>query len=239
MKVAIVNYTGTVGKTTVAAHCFAPRMDGAQILAIESINEVANADGLDVSKVRGEKFRAIYDRLMESDNLIVDVGASNVEDFLAGMKTFKGSYEEIDQFVVPVTSGIKEQRETMIMLDVLSEFGIQKNKVHLVFNRVKENVFEEFPRLIEYAKKNDNCIADPRCAIYENELFDLVGIRKITVSSLVQDKTDYRSLIRNEKDADMRAHFKDMHIMKSLAVSVDENLNEVFNCLFFDETVAA
>lgn len=36
-KVAVLNYTGTVGKTTVAAHLLAPRMDNAPIYAIEAL----------------------------------------------------------------------------------------------------------------------------------------------------------------------------------------------------------
>ena len=39
MKIAVLNYTGTVGKTTVAAHLLAPRMNGAPIIAVESVNE--------------------------------------------------------------------------------------------------------------------------------------------------------------------------------------------------------
>lgn len=41
MKVAVINYCGTVGKTTIAAHLLAPRMEQARIYAIETINETA------------------------------------------------------------------------------------------------------------------------------------------------------------------------------------------------------
>ena len=45
MKVAILNYTGTVGKKTAAAHLLSPRMNNAPIFAIESINETAEGLG--------------------------------------------------------------------------------------------------------------------------------------------------------------------------------------------------
>ncbi len=35
MKIAVTNYCGTVGKTTIAAHLLSPRMNNAPVLAIE------------------------------------------------------------------------------------------------------------------------------------------------------------------------------------------------------------
>jgi len=51
MKVAVMNFSGNVGKTTVAGHLLKPRMGDAQIFSIESINAGADADGLDVEKM--------------------------------------------------------------------------------------------------------------------------------------------------------------------------------------------
>ena len=56
MKVAVMNFSGNVGKTTVAGHLLKPRMGDAQIFSIESINSGADADGLDVEKMKGKKF---------------------------------------------------------------------------------------------------------------------------------------------------------------------------------------
>ena len=39
---------------------------------------------------------------MPLDAAIIDVGASNVEDFLKLMQQYDGSHEEFDYFVVPV-----------------------------------------------------------------------------------------------------------------------------------------
>ena len=47
MKVAVINYCGTVGKTTIAAHLLAPRMEQARIYAVETINESAGDLGLE------------------------------------------------------------------------------------------------------------------------------------------------------------------------------------------------
>ena len=38
MKLAVINYSGNVGKTTVARHLLAPRIPDCQVVAVESIN---------------------------------------------------------------------------------------------------------------------------------------------------------------------------------------------------------
>lgn len=38
MKLAVINFSGNVGKTTVARHLLAPRIPGCQVVAVESIN---------------------------------------------------------------------------------------------------------------------------------------------------------------------------------------------------------
>lgn len=49
MKVAILNFSGNVGKSTIAAHLRKPRMPGAQMFSIESINMGVEADGLEAA----------------------------------------------------------------------------------------------------------------------------------------------------------------------------------------------
>jgi len=78
MKVAVMNFSGNVGKTTVAGHLLKPRMGNAPIFSIESINAGADADGLEVEKMKGKKFGELVDEIMPLDSAIIDVGASNV-----------------------------------------------------------------------------------------------------------------------------------------------------------------
>lgn len=235
MKVAVLNYTGTVGKTTIAAHLLSPRMNNAPIFAIETINETAEGLGVDVEKIRGEKFRDLFKKLMLLDNAIIDVGASNVEAFLDGMVKFEDSHLEFDFFVVPVTSGSKEQKETISMVSTLADFGIPADKIRLVFNRVEADVAEEFGPLLNYVKKNKTCIANPEAAIFENELFDMLAVKKIAIADVLADETDYKAKARElgkDGDAKMKTHYSDLHVIKSLAKSVNRNLDAVFSALF-------
>lgn len=234
-KVAVLNYTGTVGKTTIAAHLLSPRMNDAPVFAIESVNETAEGLGVDVEKIRGEKFRELFKKLLLLDDAIIDVGASNVEAFLDGMLKFEDSHLEFDVFLIPVTSGSKEQKESISMIATLADFGIPADKIRVVFNRVDGDVADEFAPLLNFAKKQKNCVVDPEAAIFENELFDMLAVKKLSIGGVLADDTDYKAKARElGKDGDqkLKTHYSDLHVIKALAKSVNRNLDGVFAALF-------
>ncbi|UDJ88587.1 StbB family protein [Erwinia amylovora] len=234
MIIAILNYTGTVGKTTLAAHLLAPRMNNAPVYAIESINETADSLGIDVEKMKGNKFRELFRKLMTSDDAIIDVGASNIEEFMNSMIKFDDSHEEINYFIVPVTSGTKEQKESISMVDALSSIGIPANKIRVIFNRVHSDVSEEFPYITAFCKKEKSFIANPKCAIWETELFDALSVKGITVDAILNDPTNYKELLKTNREASdkERNQWADMHGLKALSKSVKRNLDEVYESLF-------
>ncbi|MCW0309891.1 StbB family protein, partial [Pantoea ananatis] len=233
MIVSILNYTGTVGKTTLGAHLLAPRMNNAPIFAIESINETADSLGIDVEKMKGNKFRELFKRMLLESHAIIDVGASNIEEFMNNMIKFDDSHEEIDYFIVPVTSGTKEQKETIAMVQALSAIGVPANKIRIVFNRVESDVNDEFPYVLAYCKKEKTFIANPKCAVWENELFDALAVKGLNIDTLLNDQNDYKALLKNREASDKeRNQWADMHGLKSLSKSVKRNLDEVYSELF-------
>lgn len=236
MKIAVLNYTGSVGKTVVASHLLAPRLNHAQIFAIESTNETAEDLGLDVDQLRGMQFGKLFRGLLTLDDAIVDVGASNIEEFLAHMSRYDLSHEEIDQFVLPVVPTGKAQRETIKTVAALSDLGVPANRIRVLFNRVESDVDEEFLALLTYAKKTGEFIASPQAVIFENEVFELLADKRITIASILADQTDYRQLLReaDPKDRKRISHLSDMHTLKALARPVDRQLDRAFQALFGD-----
>ena len=234
MRITVMNYTGTVGKTTIATHLLSPRMGGAPIIAVESINETAAGMGVAVEQMKGDKFRELFQRMVVTEDLIVDVGASNIEDFLEGMSRLDDSHVEFDFFIVPVTNGTKEQRETISMISTLATLGVPPEKIRLLFNRVDSSVEEEFNILLNYVGKNNNATVNTHAAIYENELFDLLAIKKLSIDKLLNDPKDYKTLLREKKDADQkqRAFWAEMFGLKLLAKGVNKNLDSVYAALF-------
>jgi hypothetical protein len=51
MKVAVINYSGSVGKTLVSTYLLAPRLKDAKFFAVETINQSASDLGLKMSPV--------------------------------------------------------------------------------------------------------------------------------------------------------------------------------------------
>ena len=85
MKIAIINFSGNVGKTTIARHLLLPRMPKADLISIES----ANADEGETDALKGRHFAQLQEAMQLNSDLIVDIGASNIEDLLAGMKNIR------------------------------------------------------------------------------------------------------------------------------------------------------
>lgn len=229
MKIGLCGLGGGTGKTTTATNLLAPRMEGARLIAVETINQTAEALGLEVEKLSGEDFRPLFNELVIADDAIIDIGASNIEDFLTGLRRFEGAHLEIDRFIVPTTQGIKEQMETMQMVTMLCDFGVDPLDIRILFNRVKDNVEKEFRQVLSFAQKNKNCVADPRVAIFESEIFSMLAVRKTSIAKVLADANDYKALARAARDNDtLRTKHLNMNAIKAMAGLVSRELDEVF-----------
>lgn len=55
MKVAVINYSGSVRKTLISSYLLAPRLTGAKFYAVETINQSASDLGIEnVTSFKGE-----------------------------------------------------------------------------------------------------------------------------------------------------------------------------------------
>jgi len=234
MKVAVMNFSGNVGKTTVAGQLLKPRMGDARIFSIESINSGADADGLDVEKMKGRKFGELVDELMTLDSAIIDIGASNVEDFLKLMQQFAGSHEEFDFFVVPVVKEKKVQADTVNTIRALAKLGIEKKRIRMVFNKVDidESVTDEFAAMFGLAESEKSFLVRPEAVIYSNEVFERLKAVGKSLGDISADETDYRARLRLARDDDEKELCVRMVALKRLAVTANKNLDDVFKALF-------
>lgn len=234
MKVAVMNFSGNVGKTTVAGHLLKPRMGDAQIFSIESINSGADADGLDVEKMKGKKFGELVDELMQRDSAIIDIGASNVEDFLKLMQQYDGSHEEFDFFVIPVVKEKKVQADTVNTIRALQKLGIEKKRIRMVFNKVEvdDSIADEFAALFGLAESEKSFVVKPDAVIYSNEVFERLKAVGKSLGEITSDETDYRAKLKTASDDDEKELCVRMVALKRLAVTANKNLDDVFKALF-------
>ncbi|WP_455289744.1 hypothetical protein [Cupriavidus necator] len=123
MKIAVMNYSGNVGKSTLTRHLLAPRLPDAEVIAVETVNADESAQGGHV-QIPATAFDALQQRWLLADEVIVDVGASNVEQFVARMAESEGSHEDFDLFVIPTVAEDKQMRDTRKTIDTLFELGV-------------------------------------------------------------------------------------------------------------------
>lgn len=234
MKVAVLNYSGSVGKTVIASHLLAPRMNGAPIFAVESTNETAADLGLDIDQLRGEQFGRLFRELLMLDDAIIDVGASNIEDFLDHMNKYDQSHIEVDHFVLPVINTGKAQRETIKTVNALAGLGVDPERIRVLFNRVDVNVHDEFAPIFGFCLQSKQFQANPDATLYENEVFDLLSAQRMTIADVLADTKDYRQLLREADRSDQKliSHLTNMHSLRALARPVNRQLDNAFSALF-------
>ncbi|MDP2261798.1 MAG: StbB family protein [Hydrogenophaga sp.] len=193
MKIAVINFSGNVGKTTVARHLLLPRIDGAELIAIESLN----ADEGQSQALRGRQFGELQEYLQTIDHAVVDIGASNVEELLGLMQRYRGSHEDFDGFVVPTVPALKQQQDTIATLVELARMGVPAAKIRLVFNMVDRGVdFKNtFFLVLGFLTERPLATVNLECRLGTNEIYARVRHQGVDLATLARDDTDYRSLI--------------------------------------------
>jgi hypothetical protein len=193
MKLAVINFSGNVGKTTVARHLLAPRIPGCQVVAVESINA---DDGQSVT-IRGREFAQLQEFLQSVDNVVIDIGASNVEELLKLMRRYRDSQEDFDGFIVPTVPARKQQQDTAATLAKLARIGVPPARLRLVFNQVDDDspIERTFETLLAYCASSG--VAQPRqtALLSFNEVYALVRGNGQSLAELAADGTDYKAEI--------------------------------------------
>lgn len=229
MKIGVINFSGNVGKSTVARHLLAPRMNNAQIISVESIN----SDGTEEDAVRGKQFGDLIEAIALMDNVVVDIGASNVEDFISRMAQYRGSHEDFDYFVIPTVGKQKQQRDTISTIDALTDLGIPAKKIRVVFNMVEiEDAPERvFSGIFEYAAAEKTFTLRPEAVIHMNDIYGKLRGSEQTIADILNDPADLKEQLKTAKDADEKLRISRQIGVKRLAAGVTEELNAVFKAL--------
>jgi MinD-like ATPase involved in chromosome partitioning or flagellar assembly len=234
MKIAVINFSGNVGKSTVARHLLAPRLDGAEVIAIESIN---SDDREKSGALRGAQFDELQEQMMMLNNVVVDVGASNVEDFISLMQRYDGSHEDFDRFVVPTVPVTKQQVDTIATLDELRDLGVPPERIRLLFNTVntKSDLRRAFTRIFDHHERKGGFVLNSQAVIYENPIFEKIKPFDKSIIEIRDDPTDYvawnaKAMEEGAPDS-QRAYIRQMVALKRLANRAASELDAVFKVL--------
>ena len=245
MNIAVVNFSGNVGKTTIVRHLLAPNLPDHTIVAVETIN--LDRNGKETITTSGRKVGKNIDDLIVNTNTIFDVGGSNIEGFMAELQKRDGAHQEIDLFLVPVTPEKKKMGDTINIISELSNLGVPPEKIKTVFNLVdpadEESLPETFGMIYEFFsyKGPDKKKPLPPCfmlsekwTIFKSEVFEIAWNKNtpeekpLTVYDLAADTTDYKQMVRETPDPDHKRLFARKLVAVRLARMVKSNLDNVF-----------
>lgn len=228
MKIAVVNFSGNVGKTTVATSLLRPRLPNPNTpyLAIETINDGAKGE----KKIESDEYGALFEEMMLMDDIIVDVGSSNIEGTIKKMREFRGSHDEFDYFIVPTDTGDKQLIDTNSTLVELIKLGIKPAKIRLVFNKVNkmDKLDSDFADVIETAKPLK--IRIPTVGIAQNEVYERLRKSDKTIEDVLAMK-DLRKLAKETTDMAKKKELVGLIAIQTLAINAKENLDDVYKDL--------
>lgn len=232
MKVAIISFNGSAGKTITGVHLFKPRMPMAKFFAIESTNQSASDLGLaDVETLRGRDVGDLIELLLLEDDAIIDIGASNIETFFEGISRFHGAIDDIDKFVIPVTAEAKSWQEGLKTVEALAAIGIPADKIYLLPNRITSDPQSEIPGAYAYVKKTKKATISADAFLYESDVYGYLSHHKLAFDELIDESADYKALARAETDPEKRKEYANKYRWTSEAIPVRKNLDACFDSL--------
>ncbi|MET3122301.1 hypothetical protein AAKU67_001895 [Oxalobacteraceae bacterium GrIS 2.11] len=231
IKIAILSLSGSIGKTSLAAHMLYPRLNCPTVFAVETINETVEWYGLKCDEFRGDQFDELITRILRTKNVLVDTGASNIEAFVKNLVRHDNAHQEIDLFIVPVPTGAKEQSEAVKTTELLRGLGVPPNKVRVLFNCVRDDVEKEFKvflaeiRALGFIEPNLNAV------VFYNRLFNWLHDKHMHISTLLNDQTDYKQLLGSDASDEQLDEWAEYFANQMAARSVSRNLDSAFNAL--------
>jgi len=227
MKIFILNSSGNVGKSLLARELFYPRFEDARILEIETVNSgSAKFTNLNIDKFKAtDDFSEIYMKILETENVIVDVGASNLSAFWEAISEFAGVGDLFDIFVVPSRSTEKIQTDTYKTIDFLRSEGIEDERIKVIFNDVQKSVESEFEVIL-----NAPFPFDTDLSIMSNvSLYNDLGFLRKTIADIyTPDINTYKVQILEAKEPKDKLALVKVDLANRQAQKIKVQMDSVF-----------
>lgn len=223
LRIAVLNFSGNVGKSTLARHLLQPRMDGCAITFIESINA-----GGDATNVKGKDFASIMIDVLAADQAIVDIGSSNIETVFAKAERMGDVLDGFDYFLIPTVSKAKQQADTVEVIKALVTLGVSVAKLRVVFNNVDRD--DDLEKAFSFVKSAVEKLGIPHAVVYESDGFQYLKER--SVAECIAADRDFRAEIAKATDPEERKAKAAALVVSRLAQGIETNLDAVYKKLF-------
>jgi len=205
----MMHNSGNVGKSLITREVFYQNFDGdnKMVLEIESRNASSSNFNMHVVRIDFDKPSALQELTQCGiiyDDYILDVGSSEIKEFLNAIEKSREILDEFDLIIIPTLKDqkiIPDSKKTMMIVRLLG----YEEKLQVLFNRIANpsTIEEDFESLFAWAKK-EKFNLDPNLylADYTESTNDLIK-QKLLSSEIIKDTTDYRELaIKHHKNGD-------------------------------------
>ncbi|MCA3786708.1 MAG: hypothetical protein IOC33_00370 [Burkholderia sp.] len=235
---ATVNCTGNVGKTTVTRELLAPRLPHMSVRQIESINTDDSA-GPKVEVMIAARFDELHEELMRGRELLVDIGASNVEEYLNRLDSSEGAQEDYACFIVPVEPESKQLKDTIKTINMLADLGVEPERIRVLLNKVelvKSEAREitlrrHFGQLFELHERRGSFVLNEDALVPKNDVFTLAAAAGRTIHDIATDGVDYKAQLIDAKTGAEKDRLVKLVSLKRKALSIEPLLDSAFNAL--------
>ncbi len=226
MNIMIVNFSGNVGKSTLAKYLFQPRLNDCKIYSVESINENEHEE----ENLRGNALGLILDDMVNHENCLLDVGSSNAETVVNLLGKYGDSHEDFDAFIIPVISKKKVINDTIATAEALNQLGVPASKIIIVLNQIDidTDITFEFDALKNHTGLN--LTFDENLKIPTHDFFGRIAGTGKDFLDIIKDEKDYAKIVREtpKEDAEALASAVLMRALQRLASSLNKDFDIVF-----------
>lgn len=228
LKIAVVNNSGNMGKSTICETMLQPRLEGSELIKIETLN----SDGTNDEKFSANEFVEIFQKIDQADCAIVDVGSSNIEKFTLQLHAYKNSQEDFDWWIIPVIPKEKQQIDTIATIENLLDLGVETDRIKIVFNMYDETKsFDKQFSVILNSKTYKSLKLKGTPWIPETQVFSHLANIDKTFKEVTNDERNFRDLLRAAASPEERAQISEMRSVKRLVDGMNETLNTAFQQL--------
>ena len=232
MKILMLNNSGNVGKSFISRELIYPNLDDDKIIVeIETHNSSSSNFNANTVKISGDDFSQLSKLFFQYDDLVVDLGASQIEKFFNELRlNDKEVLDEIDLIVLPVIPNIKEVEDTLVLLQQLNklDLGIQ---VKVILNRCRD--IKKFDFFMSEAKELGYKINTKLQLQDYRAIQDLEEDKILTTEILASDK-DYKQEAKQayrNGDKELGDKLSDLYMLRSAAKAIRKDLDRVYALL--------
>lgn len=238
MRILVTNGSGKIGKSLIARDVLYANMPNALLIEIESFNTgSSNFQGVECHKIApGELLKSdLFSEILIRENVIIDVGSSEVSGFFEEIAQYDGFLDEIDLFVLPCRSGSSAvaQDTAQMLYYLIKEEKIDPKKIRVLINMAGKNIEAENEFLIDSIKTLKlNYKIDFDCFLSSFKVVDQLIKAKLTAKEVVEDTTDYQDLhLKHHEDPELKLLYAGKILMQKMARAYFNECKRTFDVL--------